>query len=210
MAVRRLTHRGRVWNAIPTRVVADTRDRLVMAHWPGTVARFPASYASGGTAGDGDARFRLIDELADGSWSLVSREWTGTTMLTVMIPYEWFSVSVLFSGDDHEVLCWYVNFEVPFRRTRFGADTNDLVLDLVATPEGAWRWKDEDEYEYARRVGFISDTQHVSVEQARHRAVKMIETQSGPLSEGWTSWRREYGWPTPSLPEGWDVLEAET
>ena len=41
---------------------------------------------------------------------------------------------------------WYVNLQLPFRRTELGFETMDLVLDLIVDPDGSWRWKeDEDE-----------------------------------------------------------------
>jgi hypothetical protein len=209
-AVRRFLFAGRIWTAIPTRVVKDTAERLVVAHWPSTVAKVPTSYLRAARSDDEAWRFRLLEDLGAGDWQLTDWSWTRTTMLTVMIPDEWFSVALMFSGDGHDFLCWYVNFEEPFRRTPIGTDSSDLALDLVVDPDGTWRWKDEDEYEHARRLGVITARQHDAVETARERAVDLIGRQSGPLSERWTRWRRDEGWPAPSLPDGWDDLDPSS
>ncbi|MCB0087144.1 MAG: DUF402 domain-containing protein, partial [Caldilineaceae bacterium] len=48
---------------------------------------------------------------------------------------------------------WYGNIEAPFVRTPLGIDTHDLALDVVATADGQWRWKDEDEFRRRLEVG---------------------------------------------------------
>lgn len=207
-AARRFVTGGRVWTATPTRVVADDGAMLVVAHWPGVTCRVPASYAAASAGGGHDLRFRLVDELSSGTWQLADHVWTGTTMLTVMQPREWFSVSLLFDGADHDLVCWYVNFEVPFRRTPIGADSNDLMLDLVVSADGTRRWKDEDEYQHGRRVGAISPEQAREVERARGRATAMLDAASGPLAQGWEAWRRDPRWPAPVLPPAAETLAS--
>ncbi|MEU6972938.1 DUF402 domain-containing protein [Kitasatospora aureofaciens] len=65
-----------------------------------------------------------------------------------------------------------MNFERPAVRTRIGFDTQDLLVDLVVEPDlSSAKWKDEDEYAHGRRLGFIIDADHRSVEQACGRAL---------------------------------------
>ena len=96
---------------------------------------------------------------------------------------------------------WYVNFELPFRRTSFGIDTFDLLLDLIVDIESlSYEWKDEDEYAQGRRLGLISDQVHAKVDDARHEVVALIESRQGPFAEDWSAWRPGRSWPTPVLP----------
>ena len=48
-----------------------------------------------------------------------------------------------------------MNFEQPLRRTPIGFDTFDQKLDLIVMPDGAYRWKDEDELEQAAALGLL-------------------------------------------------------
>ena len=70
--------------------------------------------------------------------------WEGTTVLKLRRPGDWYCVWRMF-GADHGFLGWYVNFETPYVRTDDGVEINDLALDIVVEPDGAWRWKDVEE-----------------------------------------------------------------
>jgi hypothetical protein len=90
-------------------------------------------------------------------------------------------------------------------RTRIGIDTLDLLVDLVVEPDlSSAMWKDEDEYAHGRRLGFITDTDHRSVEQARERAVGLFQDRAGPFAGPWSTWAPDPAWPLPVLPDGAD------
>lgn len=201
-AVRRDVHGGRVWSATPKRVIADGGDFLASARWPGVRLMGPGSWVAAGHGAAGGARFRAVDELASGRWDLAPWTWRGTTVLTVSSADQYFSVE-LFFDPEHELRCWYVNFERPFRRTGIGIDTFDLLLDLVVYPDGAMEWKDEDEYRHARRLGVVSDAEHVHVERAREQAVALAKRSKGPFADMWRGWRADPAWPLPRLPRDW-------
>ncbi|WP_329492991.1 hypothetical protein [Kitasatospora herbaricolor] len=58
-------------------------------------------------------------------------------------------------------------------RSRF----EDLIVDLVVEPDlSSATWKDEDEH--GRRLGFITDTDHHLVEQARWRALGLLQDRA--------------------------------
>jgi uncharacterized protein len=95
---------------------------------------------------------------------------------------------------------WYVNLQEPFRRTRFGIDTADQLLDLVRTPDGRFSWKDEDELEAAVAAGFLRPDEAAAVRAEAERVIA-----SDPFPTGWEDWRPDPSWPVPSLPEGWDA-----
>jgi hypothetical protein len=206
--VRRNVHGGEVWTAIPARLLANGPSGPVMAHWPGVTWQVIDSYAASIGDPDPDGRYRVLADLAVGRWELEELVWHRRSVVTVMLPDEWFSVSAWFAADGHRFLYWYVNFETPFRRSAVDFDTKDLIIDLVVGADGEPRWKDEDEYAHARRVGFITDEQDRHLAGARDRALAMVEQWAGPFADGWDTWSPDPSWSNPTLPAGWDVVAS--
>jgi hypothetical protein len=93
---------------------------------------------------------------------------------------------------------WYVNLQEPFRRSEFGVDTADQLLDLVRMRDGEWRWKDEDELAEAVDRGFLTDEEAAEV---RAEAERVIAADAFPT--GWERWEPDASWPVPSLSPSW-------
>jgi len=91
-----------------------------------------------------------------------------------------------------------VNLQEPFRRSKFGVDTADQLLDLVRTRGGEWRWKDEGELAEAVERGFLTDGEAAEV---RAEAERVIAADAFPT--GWEDWEPDPSWPVPSLPRSW-------
>lgn len=202
-AVRRDMVRGKVWTAAPLRVVHDRPDgELLLAHWPGIECRASTTWIEWLAEGDESARERAVPLLVNGGWRLAPWVWRTTAVLGWFGLDEDFSVH-RFHDLEEGSMNWYVNFERPYRRTRIGIDTFDLLLDLVVAPDlSSWRWKDEDEYAQGRRLGLIGEAEHRRVEQARLRALALIESGGGPFAQDWLDWRVGPDWPLPALPDG--------
>ncbi|MYW70139.1 DUF402 domain-containing protein [Streptomyces sp. SID8379] len=198
--VRRDVYRdGQVWSEHALRVLSDTGEVLVTACAPGAQARLPSPYAAAGT--DRSARLAAFDALAAGSWELSDARRQETELLLWKPAGAWYSVNAFYTADG--LRNWYINFERPARRRPDGFDTFDLAVDLVVEPDlTAFSWKDEDEYAHARRLGVITDAEHLAVKAARDEVVAMIEARSGILAEaaGWAAWRWAPDWATPLLP----------
>ncbi|WP_073924011.1 DUF402 domain-containing protein [Streptomyces sp. CB03911] len=201
-AVVRDVHAGRVWTAMPQRVVAETGHTLTLAYWPGIESLTPTSWITSTRTGDQAQRERMLTDLAAGTWALDRYRWTGTALLSHFLNGEWFSVHCFQDAATGEPLRWYVNFEKPFvRRPGVGIDTLDLCLDLVITPDlSGHHWKDRDEYAQLRRLGVIDDYLHGQVERAKGRAITMLDNESGPFAGGWPTWSPDPAWPLPELP----------
>ncbi|MFD0351998.1 DUF402 domain-containing protein [Kitasatospora aburaviensis] len=108
-----------------------------------------------------------------------------------------------------EPLRWYVNFEKPYQRRPGGIDTLDLCLDLVVAPDlSSHRWKDQEEYVQVHRLGVIDDYLYRQVEQARRRAIAMLDDRAGPFAAGWPTWTPDPAWTLPVLPDGADQVTA--
>ncbi|MFD0277865.1 DUF402 domain-containing protein [Kitasatospora sp. NPDC127111] len=203
--VRRDVHLGRVWSAQPYRALTDTGTVLHLAYWPGIRSLAPTTWATALRTGDDTVRKSGLHDLAAGSWELGAWHWRDTVVRSRFETNEWFSLHCFQDPVTGEPLRLYVNFERPVVRTRIGIDTLDLLVDLVVEPDlSSARWKDEDEYAQGRRLGFITDADHRVVEQARMRALGMIETRSGPFADPWPTWTPDASWPLPVLPHGAD------
>ena len=98
---------------------------------------------------------------------------------------------------------WYGNIEAPFVRTPLGIDTHDLALDVVATADGQWRWKDEDEFRRRLEVGIDSPPQHERIRQAGWEFIERLEQMRWPFNGGWQHWRAPLDWQRRLLPQGW-------
>jgi hypothetical protein len=79
-------------------------------------------------------------------WSHKDR-WEGNGVLQLQRPGEMHAVWVFWESTDRRLGAWYVNLQEPFRRTSLGFDTQDLELDIVVSPDGDWRLKDDEKLE---------------------------------------------------------------
>lgn len=206
-ALRRDIFRGRVWSAHALRVIEDTDTALVVGSCPGVELLASTTWIDSLLKGDTSEHAKAVPSLASGRWELGRWRWRDTDLLMWNPPGEWFSVNAFFapSGGGPRLIHWYVNFERPQRRGPLGFDTFDLLLDLVIDPDlSRVTWKDEDEYAHGRRTGVITDDVHRAVEQARERAMAMMENREGPFAPDapWRDWRWNESWPLPVLPEG--------
>ncbi|MGW4474532.1 DUF402 domain-containing protein [Nonomuraea sp. NPDC004354] len=205
-AVRRHIWKGKVWTAVPYRVLQDTEKYLMVAGWPGLRGLASTTWIDS-TLNGGSQRERTIRELASGRWELGWWTWQGTAVRSWYGIDTYFTVRQFFDSD-HQPLAWYVDFDMPKQRTHLGIDTFDLMLDLIVEPDlSQYRWKDEDEYEHGRRLGLIDDQVHRRVAEARLEVMGLIETRQGPFAHEWAPLRYE-AWPAPTLPE--DVQEIVT
>jgi hypothetical protein len=117
-AVLRQLFRGRLWNAVPVLVAADTAELLVLWLPPGVVWAAP----------DGD--------LFDG-WTLRKRRFDRPKgLLRLTEPGASYSV-LLFWHDDGSFRGWYVNLEEPLPPSLLGWDLEDHLLDLWIEPDSS-------------------------------------------------------------------------
>lgn len=130
--------------------------------------------------------------------------WKDNSVLQLTKPGEAHSFWAFWRGSDWKFLGWCINLQAPFVRTPLGFDTSDHVLDITVAPDGAWKLKDEDEFEEARRVGRFAPGEAEEILAEAERAVSKIESRAWPLGSEWEDWKPEHGWETPKMPENWD------
>jgi predicted RNA-binding protein associated with RNAse of E/G family len=190
---------GRPYAVWPQRVIADSGSELVALLRPGTVGVGPALWIQSLRNDDPAAREAFLPALATGECEVGEWTWRRTTWLSFLTAGRYFAISPVWVGERFD--CWYVNFQAPYERTAVGVDTSDLHIDLHVDPDLSYRWKDEDEYAHARRLGLVTDACHQKVEEAREQVVAMVQQERGVFAASWDGWAPYHAWLLPELPE---------
>ncbi|MCA1824570.1 MAG: DUF402 domain-containing protein, partial [Frankia sp.] len=137
VVLRREVLHGRLWCAMPTYVVADDAELLVVFLQTGSKLGFPEMPAEWTHA-----------------WHAAGHtQWSGHGRLMMHRPGDAYSVDVFWEGPDRRFAGWYLNLQEPYRRSSDGFSTLDHELDLWMPAGGAWRMKDEDLFEQRVREG---------------------------------------------------------
>jgi hypothetical protein len=175
--------RGRVWRVVAMRRVGEEGGATVLWHPPGAVVKRP--FAGG----------RELRIPGDDDWALEDRP-SSTEALAIVRPGARHSLWLMWGGGVFRN--WYVNFE---RGSCWQGACFDLVdekLDLVVDADGTIRLKDEDELAEAAQLGYLDEA---GVRDELERVLA-----DPPWPTGWEDWRPDPTWPTPELPDGWDVV----
>ena len=192
--------RGRVMSAFPHRVLADDGNALTLARWPGAGCVVNAEWVTAMETGRQEDRDAALAALGRGDWKMVPFRWHTTAVVNMLQEGRWFSVHRFHDPASGALRWWYVNFQRPYVRVNGGIGTLDLILDLVVRPDLGWEWKDEEEYEHARRLGLVTDDDHRAVRAARDEALALVEAVALPFSAEPPTWRPSADWPVPMLP----------
>lgn len=183
----------RVRAVIPTLVVEDTDLRVVL-HLPrGTPVLLPVD--------DKGELTRDPTAVED----LVKLSWEGFEQLIVMRQGASHAVIVRWEGSRRRFVEWYVNLQTPFRRTSFGFDVTDHVLDVVMSPDlRLVEWKDQKQLADLVASGYFTNQQAEGFYAEGERVISSARRGDPPFRDGWEAWKPDPTWPTPSLPARWD------
>lgn len=153
--------RGRLWSAVPHRVLASGPESLITC-LPRTT-RMVFATNRGLPEAEGMTRDqRKHEALKTGTARpLEFDDWLDKVF--VFQPGRWSRVNLAWDpNQDEEFLGWYVNFELPPVGTDAGLSGKDLVLDLFVYADGSWAWKDAEEFDRALSDGlFAPSLRHV-------------------------------------------------
>lgn len=174
-----------VWGGI---VVADKPDLLAMYMPEGSPLRFAPDFFG-----------------APHPWSWRDR-WQGHGVLQLQRPGDMYAVWVFWEGDARDFTGWYINLQEPFRRTRFGVDTQDLELDIVVALDGSWRYKDDEELEGWIDRGRWTPPEVRAIRAEAARIGELLDAGSKWWGNEWGSWQPDPEWPLPTLPATWHQL----
>lgn len=199
VALRYIITDGRIEMCWPCRVVAHGSDLLALFIAAGS----PYKAGPKKTAAEKRAMRRAMlppDEYV----------WRKDT-LRLMFPGKRHSVYLFW--DQHEsrrsFSHYFVNLEEPFRATAVGFDTQDHTLDVVITPELAWRWRDEEELRNHVKEGFYTEALAAAVRAEGEEVISAIcERRTHPCLDGWAEWSPDPSWRIPEFPAGWDTTPA--
>ena len=186
--VRREVWRGQPTGAWGGYVLEDTEE-LVVLYMPG---RSPLAYT--------DDFFG-----SPHPWS-VKGHWVGHGVVQLYRPGAMHSVWAFWEGARREFAAWYVNIEEPWRRTRRGYDTQDLELDIVIEPTGAWRFKDEEKLDPWVARGRWTATEVAAIRAEGARIGAELDAGRRWWSEEWARWEPDPSLPLPELPADWHVV----
>jgi hypothetical protein len=188
--VRREVWKGRVWLAHPLYVVEDTDDALVLYQVEG--ARW------GFGAGD-DWPTVTGRHPYDGKTA-----WVGEGPLGLHRSGDPYAVWAYWGRPGRFFAGWYVNIQVPIRRTAIGIDSLDLELDLLVSPTYEVAVKDEEHVGASAALGRFTDDDAVAIHAVGARVQAEIEAGDRWWDERWREWTPppEMLVP-PALPDGW-------
>jgi hypothetical protein len=192
--------RGRVWAARPMRLVRDEGD--VAALWFPCGTEWKAPTTPPGRPREDDRGERLAQCALRGDWVFRDAVWDLDT-LVLLRKDAWHALWVTWLPSG-EHFGWYVNLQLPFRRTELGFETMDLVLDLIIDPGRSWRWKDEDELETWIARGACAPETADRIRAEGLEVAGRAERDEPPFCEPWPQWRPDPSWEQPELPYGWD------
>ena len=192
---------GRVWTAQSVLVLQDTPDQVVLLQLPGAACAMPEGYWRWKK---GDlSRGTRWDDMLGLDWKLREYPWHTNRFVMILEPGSYFATFYIWHHAVNEFQCYYINFQLPFQRTRFGFDTLDLDLDIVVAPDYSWRWKDVDSYQEGVSRGGIEPHWAQAIENAKAVIFDRIAQRSQSLDGAWLNWMPDPGWAPPQLPEGW-------
>jgi len=195
--------RNKVWLVQSVIVVKDEPAETVLLLLPGAQCVYPAGYA----------RWRVHDQSGLTRWEealsdhlSLTQAWETNRILIFLEPEKYYSCFLFWNQKTDQFVSYYINFQLPYRRSHCGFDTLDLDLDIVIEPDYQWKWKDVDEYELGIRQGGIRKEWVRGIEASKTEVFDRISRRKYPLDDSWLSWRPDPSWLAPALPPDWQVL----
>ena len=151
---------------------------------------------------DGNHRWDFKDK----SWELEKSHWHTNRLLILLEPAKYYSTTYFWNDVSHEFLCYYINFQLPFKRSHCGIDTLDLDLDLIINPDFSYEWKDIEDYQKAIEEEIIFPEWTKEIDIAKKEILDKLEKRQYPYNGSWLKWTPDPGWSPPKLPENWDKI----
>lgn len=185
-------------------VVKDQPEEIALAILPGAECFAPEGYIDGrhGTCG----RWDRWGEYEKGDWTMRGYAWRTNRLLVLLHPVKYYSSVYFWQSNTNEFLCYYINFQLPYRRSGIGFDTFDLELDVVVEPTYEWSWKDVDEYQLGIDRGVILNGWMQEIDKAKPEIFDKLARRQYPFDGSWLDWKPDPSWIPPKLPENWDKI----
>jgi hypothetical protein len=197
-------YQDRVVYAQSVIVVHDRPAEVALLLMPGAECSHPDGWRFG-AHGTG-AALKRWSELRAGSWTLAPRRWDTNRFLVLLEPEKYYASGLIWEHESDVFDCYYINFQLPFRRSHCGLDSLDLELDLIATPDGDWHWKDADDYEEGIHKGGMIPEWVKGVDCGQSEVLQRLNHRAYPFDGTWLDWMPDRCWLPPELPKAWRRL----
>jgi hypothetical protein len=197
-------YNGCVWIAQSAIVVKDDEQEVALVILPGAECAMPDGYINGkhGPKREWD---RWGDYLRNNP-NLQSFIWHTNRLLLLMEPEKYYGTIWFWEEVSGKFLCYYINFQTPFQRSKCGFDILDLELDIVIEPTYEWSWKDVDDYQRGIDCGIIRREWAQEIDSAKEEIFDKLEKRQYPFDGSWLDWLPDPRWAPPTLPENWDKI----
>lgn len=195
-------HNDRVLYAQSVTVVRDSPAEVALLLLPGAHCKVPAGWQMG-RHGNGAASERWAS-IRGGNWKLANFTWHTNRFLILLEPEKYYSTIYIWQHRADIFNYYYINFQLPIRRSRCGFDTLDLELDIVIDQTHAWQWKDLVDYQEAIHEGGILAEWRQGIERDQAEVFDRLNGGLYPLDDSWLGWQPDPGWSAPALPAGWE------
>jgi len=194
---------GRVWIAQPLRVISDSPNETALLLWPDTVCVVPEQVWQ---TDPGQARDVRWAQERSGVFTRRTHAWHTNRLLMLLEPDKYYALIHFWHHATNTFTGYYVNFQLPFQRSRCGFDTYDLELDIIIEPSLAWRYKDERAYQDGIAQGNIKPEWVEAIERAKAEVFESLSARAYPFDGHWTNYFPGAHWAPPVLPAGWEAL----
>lgn len=192
--------KNRVWHAHPTIVVKDSSNESALALLPGAECITDEEYIR---HMNGEKTIKRRWDYIDKDWVLQAFLWQTNRLLILVEPEKYYSINLFWNDKSNKFLCYYINFQLPIKRSRFGMDTLDLDLDLIVNPDLSFKWKDINEYQKGIETGIILPEWAKKVEFAKQEVLDRVASRKYPFDKSWLDWRPDKNWIPPKFLQIW-------
>jgi len=142
----------------------------------------------------------------DTEWTMKKYIWHTNRLLLIFKPDTYYSTIYFWNHASNEFICYYINFQIPFKRNRFSVDTLDLELDMVINPDFHYEWKDLEDYQTAIENGIVTQKYIQGIEGEKPGIFDKLEKRQYPFDGSWLDWKPDPNWQPPKLPKNWDKI----
>jgi protein associated with RNAse G/E len=190
----------KVWHVQPTIVVKDDPHELVLTLLPGTECLADETYPLGKQSS------KRWWDFNDNDWVMKPYTWRTNRLLLILEPETYYSTILFWDHATDAFVCYYINFQLPFKRNHASMDTLDLELDIVIYPNFTYEWKDLEEYNAVLEQGIIPAEYVQEIDAAKSGIFDRLKDRKYPFDGSWLDWRPHPNWVPPRLPENWDKI----
>jgi len=191
---------GYVCHAQSVIVVKDTPQETALVLLPGAECVDLEGYLQG------KQHSKRRWDFKDKPFEVEKYTWHTNRLLLLIEPKNYYSTIYFWQNDTNEFLCYYINFQIPFKRSDIGFDTLDLELDIIIRPDLSWKLKDTDDYQKGIEHGTILREWIHEIEISKKEVLEKLAHKQYPLDSSWLNWRHDKNWLAPKLPPDWDKV----